>query len=123
MKKKVMLIDDDKEFLEEIRDTLSLSGYDVFPVNDATKVASAVQKIKPDIILLDLKMPKKSGFEVANELRHSSEDANIPIIAMSAFLNEDLLPLMNICGIQKYLKKPMYPLDLIAQIEEVCARS
>lgn len=57
MGKKIMVIDDDKEFLEGLQETLELSGYDLTVVNDSTKVLDITNKTRPDIILLDLKMP------------------------------------------------------------------
>ena len=121
MNKKIMVVDDDKEFLEELRETLALSGYDLLAVNDATRVLDTAISEKPDVILLDLKMPQKSGFQVADELRHLSEVSHIPIIAMSAYLKDEYASLLNICGIKRCLSKPFYPLDVIAEIEEVLA--
>lgn len=121
MDKKVMVVDDDKEFLEELRETLALSGYELVAVNDATAVLDLVNSAKPDVILLDLKMPQKSGFQVADELRHLSQSGSVPVIAMSAYLKDEYIPLLKICGIKRCLKKPFYPLDVIAQIEEVLA--
>lgn len=121
MDRKIMVVDDDKEFLEELREILALSGYELLAVDDATKVLGLARAEKPEVILLDLKMPQKSGFQVADELRHFSELSHIPIIAMSAYLKDDYTALLNLCGIKRYLKKPFYPLDVIAQIEEVLA--
>lgn len=121
MNKKIMIVDDDREFLEELRETLTLSGYELVAVNDATLVLELASSVKPDLILLDLRMPQKSGFQVADELRHISEVAHIPIIAMSAYLKDDYTSLLNICGIKKCLRKPFHPLDVIGQIEEVLA--
>lgn len=119
MNKKIMIVDDDKEFLEELRETLVLSGYDLVAVNDATMALDLANSARPDVILLDLKMPQKSGFQVADELRHLSDVSHVPIIAMSAYLKDDYASLLNICGIKKCLKKPFNPLDVIAQIEQV----
>ena len=119
MNKKIMIVDDDKEFLEELRETLVLSGYDLVAVNDATMALDLANSARPDVILLDLKMPQKSGFQVADELRHLSDVSHIPIIAMSAYLKDDYTSLLNICGIKKCLRKPFHPLDVIAQIEQV----
>lgn len=118
MKNKVMIIDDDKELLEELKETLQISGYDVEAIDDAASALEAANSLKPDIILLDLKMPKKSGFQVADELKHLQELSHIPIIAITGFLKEDYLPLMNLCGINRCIKKPFTPQDIISSIEE-----
>lgn len=117
MKRVVMIVDDDKEFLEELRETLDLSGYDLVAVNDPLVVLDTVKSVKPAVILLDLKMPKKSGFEIADDLRRLSECGNIPIIAMSAFYKDEYAMLIRMCGIKRCLTKPFNPLDVIAEIE------
>lgn len=116
--KKVMIVDDDKEFLEELEETLTLSGYDMVAVNDASSALDIAAKTSPDIILIDLKMPKKTGFQLADELRHLSGLKHIPVIAMTGFFKEGYGPLLHICGIKRCLKKPFSPLDVIAEIEE-----
>lgn len=122
MNKKIMIVDDNKEFLEELKETLSLSGYDLIAVDDPTLVAEKVRSIKPEVLLLDLKMPKMSGFQVADELKYLSESAHLPIIAMSAFIKDDYAAMLNIYGIKYHIKKPFHPLDVIAKIEEVLAQ-
>ncbi|HOW43398.1 MAG TPA: response regulator [Candidatus Omnitrophota bacterium] len=119
-KGKVIIVDDDKEFLEELKETLMLSGYEVFETAQADLVQHQANFIKPDVILLDLKMNDMNGFEVADELRQFTATMGIPIIAMTGFFREDEhVPLLNICGIQKCLKKPFNPLDVIVAIEGV----
>jgi CheY-like chemotaxis protein len=117
MATKVMIIDDDKDFLAEISGTLVLVGYEVMGVSEPSQAIDRALQERPDVILLDLKMPKINGFSLAAEMRHFPELANIPIIAVTGFFKEDYLPLMNIVGIQSYLKKPFNVLDAITQIE------
>lgn len=117
--RKVMIIDDDKEFLEELKETLELAGYEMIAVNDSNAAVHKALRVKPDVILLDLKMPGKTGFQVADEVRHLSQLKHIPIIAMSGFFKDEYGPLMNICNIRKCLKKPFLPLDVIVEIEAV----
>jgi len=121
--KKIMVVDDDKEFLEELGEMLELSGYDLVAANDAGSAIEVAKEAKPVVILLDLKMPKKSGFQLASELKYFAELERIPIIAMSAFYKDDYKPLLNICGIRKCLTKPFRPLDVIAEIEEALAEN
>ncbi len=115
--KKVMIVDDDTEFLEELNETMSASGYEMIPVNDSTTVVDIASRVKPDLIILDLKMPGKSGFQLAEEIRRLPELEKIPIIAMSAFFKEEYAFLLSIFGIKKCLKKPFNPLDVITAVE------
>ena len=119
--KKVMVVDDDKEFLDELKTTLKQGGYRVKVVQEARKAVSAAVESKPDVILLDLKMQGMTGFEVANELRVLPGTKHIPIIAMSGFFTENRDdPLLGFFNIDHYLQKPIYPLNVIDKIERVC---
>jgi DNA-binding response OmpR family regulator len=114
---KVMIVDDNKEFLEELEEILAFSGYDMVAAQDPCSVVPIAIKEKPRVILLDLKMPGKSGFQLAHELSNSLELQKIPIIAMTGFFKDGYQSLMDMCGIKKCLKKPFNPLDVIAEIE------
>jgi CheY-like chemotaxis protein len=117
--KRVMIVDDDKIFLDELKETLDLSGYEMIAVNDAVSAVDTVCQTAPDVILVDLKMPQKSGFQVAHELMFLSHKiGDIPVIAMTGFFRDGYAALMNMCGIKKCLKKPFSPLDVISEIEE-----
>ncbi len=118
-KKKVMIIDDDKEFLEELTETLSLSDYEAIMFDSPITALEKILKEKPDVILLDLKMFPISGFEIAHELKYIAGTENIPVIAMTGFYKDGYDSLMKMCGIKNCLKKPFKPLDVIAQIEKV----
>jgi len=120
MSEKIMIIDDDESFLEELKDALASSGYDVDIVSDPMTAVAKVEKTKPDVILLDLKMAKETGFEIACRLRDDKIVSHIPIIAMSGayFLSENSF-LMRFCAFKRWLKKPFSPADAIRQIEAV----
>jgi two-component system, sensor histidine kinase and response regulator len=119
LKKKVLIIDDEKDFLEELKETLALSGYDTISFDNGDDGLNMAEKINPDVILLDLKMDNKSGFEIADELKNNPQTADIPIIAMTGFYTEhEHTKLINIFGIRTCLIKPFNPLDIIVKIEE-----
>lgn len=118
-KKKIMIIDDNKEFSEELKEMLTLNGYNTSAFPDGTSALGMVSKIKPDVILLDLKLRGKSGFQIAYELKSFPKTANIPIIAMTAFyIEKEHTIIMKMCGIQEYLIKPFDSQEAIAKIEK-----
>lgn len=120
IQKKVLIVDDDNEFLEELKEMLTATGYDVIAVGDSVSAVKAARAIIPDVVLLDLRMKQMSGFEVADGLKTYPETANIPVIAMTGYYTlKEHSWLMNFCGIKKCLKKPFNPLDVIAEIEKV----
>ncbi|MEW5895892.1 MAG: response regulator [Candidatus Omnitrophota bacterium] len=117
-----MIVDDDKEFLKEFEEMLNLSGYQnrTFPNGEAA--LKAVKSVQPDLILLDLRMDGKSGFEVVYDLRKDPATHDIPVIAISAFYtNEDCRRLIKEFNVRKVLVKPIKPLDVISEIESVFA--
>ena len=119
MNKKVMIIDDDKVLLNELEEMLGASGYNITAIDNTEAVLDTALLKQPDVILIDLKMPGRSGFELADEISRMSKLDNVPVIAMSAYFREDFKSLMNMCGIKKYLKKPFLVSDAISAIEDV----
>ena len=120
---KILVVDDDKEFLEELRALLVRTGYDVTAVSESASAVKIARETKPDLILLDLKMSAVSGFEVAEGLRHFPETRATPIIAMTGFYTvKEHSWLMVFCDIKKCLKKPFNPSDVITEIERVLQR-
>ncbi|MBD3378996.1 MAG: response regulator [Candidatus Omnitrophica bacterium] len=117
-RKKIMIVDDDHEFLDELNDLLEASGYEVVEVTDNSKVVATAAAEKPAIIVIDLKMSPKTGFQLSEEIRKTPPIEDTPIIAMSAYFTreEDRL-LRQICGINTQVNKPFNPLDIIAAIE------
>ena len=115
---RIMVIDDNVEFLEELENLLTLGGYDVTAISDSTKIYDAALKNKPDLILLDLKMSPKSGFQIADETKNSSLLCDVPIVAMTGFFTEKQhLLMMKFSGIKTAILKPFRPLNLFTKIE------
>jgi len=113
-----MIVDDNAELLEELEDMLELGGYDVIALSDGNKALDVALKNKPDLILLDLKMSPKSGFQIADETRNSLALKDVPIIAMTGFFTEKQhLLMMKLCGIKTSILKPFWPVNLISKIE------
>ena len=119
-KNRVMIIDDDKVFLEELNETLVLSGYEITQVNDPLAAVDKACSLKPDLIIMDIKMPGTDGFQLAEKFKQLPETSSIPIIGMSAYFDrQKYSSLMSMCGIEAFLTKPFNPVDIIAQIEKL----
>lgn len=120
MPNKIMIVDYEKEFMKKLQKILTVSGYITVAINDNTVALQAVHMIKPDVILLDIKMKGMYRFRMAERLRKSLRNPHISIIAMSAnFPRKEDKMLMDLCGIQTCLHKPFNPLDVIFAIENV----
>lgn len=99
---------------------LQLSGYETRGFSSGEEALASVKKAQPDLILLDLKMNGKSGFDVAKELKSDPETEDIPVIIVSAFISDkDMVRLLEDCKLKRCLQKPVKPLNIIFQIEDV----
>jgi len=117
---KIMIVDDNREFVSELKETLNLCGYDTVAVSDSPDAAVLARRIKPDCIILDLKMDKMNGFQVAEELKKSGVTRTIPIIAMSGYFPvENTAALLDLSKMSAQIKKPFSVADLITELEKV----
>jgi two-component system response regulator VicR len=110
-KKRVLVVDDQPQVLKFIEIDLKLRGFEVCCAGSGEKALELVNSVKPDILLLDMVMPGKDGFEVLRELRTISQ---IPVIAFSASPgNQD--PALR-CGANDFMHKPFDPEEMAKKI-------
>ena len=116
---KVAIIDDNQGSLRELEKILIMAGYTPVLVNDVLGAVERIVNNKPDVILMELKMPHKNGFALADAINRVFGTKKIPIIAMSNIFKDEFKWLMDFCGIKRWIKKPILPLDVIWAIESV----
>ncbi|MBN1526268.1 MAG: response regulator [Candidatus Omnitrophica bacterium] len=84
MSKKILLVDDEKDFAQFLKLNLETHGYEADAAYDGEAAIDKVRKEKPDLIILDIMLPKIDGYRVCNMLRNEYEYRNIPIIMLTA---------------------------------------
>jgi len=120
MKDKVLLVDDDMTLHQMYAERLSTEGYVVVSAYDGEEALEKVVKEMPDVILLDIMMPKINGIDVMKKLREDNATSNIPIILLTALVQEinKIKDMMK--PYDKYLiKSEVLPSDIINAIEAV----
>jgi DNA-binding response OmpR family regulator len=116
-KAKLVLIDDDVEFLSEVKEMMNSSGYEIVCMSDTEYGIDKLRAARPDVILLDIKMRIRSGLQIALEIKRDQMLRCIPIIAMSAvYIENDVL---GICGIKDRLMKPFFPTEVVSKVESI----
>ena len=116
----VVIVDDDADFLEELEELLSASGFDVKAVSNPLRAVGVIQDTQPDMVLLDLKMDEKDGFEIAGELASCQATSAIPVIAMTGYYDEDKLERLKSSGnVQSFLSKPLVVSELMEKLNQV----
>jgi DNA-binding response OmpR family regulator len=118
MKKPKLLYVEDEIFLAKIvGETLQGKGYDVVMVNDGGEAVQRFFEVKPDVCVLDIMLPNKDGFTIADEIRE--KDIDVPIIFLSAkSAAEDVVNGFRLGG-NDYIRKPFSMEELIVRIENV----
>jgi len=103
---KILIVDDDKDIIEMLKKRLSQEGYEVVVAFDGEEALIKVKEDNPDIILLDLVLPKLNGFEVLKEVREKFKDKWRPVIIISAKTELDSVKTCYRLEADHYLTKP-----------------
>jgi len=119
---KVLVVDDEDAILEMIRFALKKAGMEPLTASNAYEALLCVNDNRPDIILMDWMMPGVSGIELTRRLRKDSSTEDIPIIMLTARVNEDDKVSGLDAGADDYLIKPFSPRELMARIKAVLRR-
>lgn len=116
----ILIADDDADLRALVWFTLTQGGYQVTAVPDAKGAVRAFEQSQPELVVLDINMPDRSGFEVCEEIR---KRATTPILMLSARDQEDDIVTALDCGADDYLTKPFSPRTLLARTRALLRRS
>ncbi|PKQ16277.1 MAG: DNA-binding response regulator [Actinobacteria bacterium HGW-Actinobacteria-7] len=117
--KRVLVVDDEESILKIVGYALSQAGYEVHTASDGIGAEFMFAEVHPDIVILDLMLPGKSGLDVARDLRAES---NIPIIMLSARGDEVDRILGLEFGADDYVTKPFSPRELVSRVKAILRR-
>lgn len=119
MAKKILYIEDEATLQKTLGEALKQEGFDMLFALDGESGLRLAKKEKPDIILLDLIIPKKNGFEVLKELKANSETAKIPVIITTNLENPIEIEKVIALGATTYLVKANYSLgEMVEKIKQ-----
>jgi len=104
-KKRILLVDDDYEIVESLRMALEAKGYTLFVARDGNQGLAMVEREDPDLMILDMMMPKRSGFLVLEKLRRSRPDP-LRVIMITANEGSRHKAYAEMLGVDDYIRKP-----------------
>ena len=117
--KKILLVDDEKDLVETVSFRLKASGYDVVTAYDGQEALTKTRVEKPDLLILDLMLPKMDGYKVCRMLKFDERYKNIPIIMFTARVQDSDKKMGEEVGADAYITKPFDSQTLLAKIKEL----
>ncbi len=115
-RRKILVVDDDPDIVELIDETFSAKNYTVLKTDNGYSAISKARNEHPDIIILDLMLPRLDGYQTCKKLKEFSETKNIPVLIISAHTNKEMLLKLLALGIKNYLAKPFDINELIKRV-------
>jgi CheY-like chemotaxis protein len=120
---KILVADDERDIRELIGFTLRFAGFEVVLVADGIEAIKQAPLEQPDLILLDVRMPKVTGYDVCRQLKEDPITSAIPIVFLSAKGQEGEIQEGLESGAVEYIVKPFAPDDLTDQVKEILQRA
>jgi len=119
MARKILVVDDERHIVRLVEVNLQRAGYDVVTAYDGVEALEKVKAEKPDMIVLDVMMPRKDGFEVLQDLQGNPAMADIPVIMLTAKAQDADVFKGWQSGVSSYLTKPFNPRELLTFVERI----
>lgn len=121
--KRVVYIEDEPEMIDLVKLILSRRGFEVIGANGGREGLEAIQRDKPDLVLLDLMMPDMDGWEVYQQMKASDQSKGIPVIVVTAKAQSiDKVLGLHIAKVDDYITKPFGPQELLESVEKILLR-
>lgn len=121
--KRILIIEDDRDIVELVRYNLTNEGFQVSAASDGSTGLSVLKKSPPDLLLLDLMLPKLSGLEICREIRRDDSLNRLPILMLTARGDEADRVVGLEMGADDYVTKPFSPRELLARVKALLRRA
>ncbi len=117
--RRVLLIEDEPNIIEAIRFILSRDGWRVDTHSDGKSAVEAVLERTPDLIILDVMLPNRSGYDILNDLRGASETEDVPVLMLTARGQKKDRELAERLGASRFMTKPFSNREILDTVREL----
>lgn len=122
LRARILVVEDDKDIVELVRYNLEKDGYQITACSDGATGLAQIRKSPPDLLLLDLMLPKLSGLEICKEIRRDDRLGRLPILMLTARGEEADRVVGLELGADDYVTKPFSPRELVARVKALLRR-
>ena len=119
MPKKILLADDEADIVALVSARLKAGGYEVIPATDGETALKLAKEQGPDMVILDVMMPKLDGYKVCRLLKFDSRYKGIPVMMLTARTQPEDIQLATECGADAYMTKPIDSKEFLAKIAQL----
>jgi DNA-binding response OmpR family regulator len=116
---KILIAEDERDILELVTFTLQYGGYEVIPTSNGQDALELTRKEQPDLVLLDVRMPRMTGYEVCEHIKACTETRHIPVVFLSAKGQEAEVNTGLDLGATDYILKPFAPDQLLVRLGKI----
>jgi CheY-like chemotaxis protein len=119
---KILVAEDERDIRDLVSFTLRFAGHEVVAVGNGEEALKAVHQEMPDLILMDVRMPRMTGYEACQKMKADPQVANIPVVFLSAKGQEAEIRTGMEAGAEEYLLKPFAPAELTERVGELLVK-
>lgn len=119
---KILIAEDERDIRELVTFTLNFAGYEVVAASNGEEAVQLVEREMPDLVILDVRMPRMTGYEACTRIKNNPKTAHIPVVFLSAKGQEAEIQTGLQAGADEYLLKPFAPDQLIAHVQKMLTR-
>lgn len=119
---KILIAEDERDIRDLVAFTLRFAGYEVFAASNGEEAVELAPKVNPDLILMDVRMPRMTGYEACKILKGDPNLKDIPVVFLSAKGQENEIQQGLASGAEDYLLKPFAPDQLTSRVKAILAK-
>jgi DNA-binding response OmpR family regulator len=119
---RILIAEDEKDIRELITYTLKFAGHEVFPTANGEEAVQMAGQILPELIVLDVRMPRLTGYEACLQIKADPRTQHIPVVFLSAKGQESEVQTGLEAGAEEYILKPFSPDQLVARVNAILSK-
>jgi CheY-like chemotaxis protein len=119
---KILIAEDEPDIRELVAFTLRFAGYEVITATNGEEAWHTAEQVNPDLILMDVRMPRMTGYEACIEMKKDPNLKDTPIVFLSAKGQENEIEQGFDAGAEEYLLKPFAPVQLVERVKSILAK-